>query len=99
MADHFFIEMMEVSRQWDDIQSAEEEKTVNLKFFIQQTYPSEIKVIWKHSHINTVVSKHLNTEGLKYWRNFFMLKQSDPRQFELHKEIQSTSKHNYILKN
>lgn len=77
----FFIEM-KVSRQWDDIQSAEGGKTVNPEFFIRQNNPSEIKVIWKHSHINTVASKHLNTEGLKYlkyWRSF-MLKQSDPRQ-------------------
>lgn len=40
----FFIEM-KVSRQWDDIQSAEGGKTVNPEFFIWQNNPSEIKVI------------------------------------------------------
>lgn len=35
--------MMEVSGQWDGIQSVERGKTVNPKFFIQQNYPLEMK--------------------------------------------------------
>lgn len=42
MADHLFLEMMNVSRQWDDIQSAEGGKTINPEFFMQQNYPSNI---------------------------------------------------------